>query len=557
MVSKDPRDRRSSRFCALTFDHDPEQASKEPPMVDLSYVGLSNTGAIYQNLSTPALYEEAIRREEGEVGHLGPFVVSTGKYTGRSADDKFVVEEAASRDQIWWGKVNKPFAPADFDKVVYGLRSYLQNKEVFIQDCYAGADPEYRIKVRVITEHAWHNLFARTMFIREFDPEVLASFEPDYTVIHCPDFQADPEQEHTRSEAFILLNVDRRMVVIGGTSYAGEIKKSIFTVMNYLLPQRGVLSLHSSANVGKETGDTAVFFGLSGTGKTTLSTEADRDLIGDDELGWSDQGVFNFEGGCYAKMIRLSDEAEPEIYQTTRRFGTVLENVSIDPDTRRLDLHQADTENTRGAYPITHLDNVVLDGMAGHPANIFMLTADAFGILPPIAKLTPEQAKYHFISGYTAKVAGTERGVKEPKATFSACFGAPFMPLHPTVYADLLGKKMAEHDVDVWLVNTGWTGGPYGVGERFKIAYSRAVIRAAISGALTEVTFVTDPIFGFQVPTECPGIPSELLNPRSTWDDPDAYDAKANELATLFAANFDDYAEAAGPDIAAAGPEVK
>ena len=525
-------------------------------MVDLSSVGLRHTGTVYHNLSTPALYEEAINRGEGEVGHLGPFVVSTGKYTGRSADDKFVVEEPASKDQIWWGKINRPFSPADFEKVVYGLGSYMQNKDVFVQDCYAGADPDYRIKVRVITEHAWHNLFARTMFIREFDPDVLASFEPDYTVIQCPDFQADPDQEHTRSEAFILLNVDRKMVVIGGTSYAGEIKKSIFTVMNYLLPLQGVLSLHSSANVGKREGDTAVFFCLSGTGKTTLSTEADRDLIGDDELGWSDQGVFNFEGGCYAKMIRLSDEAEPEIYQTTRRFGTVLENVTIDPQTRRLDLDQADTENTRGAYPITHLDNIAPGGMAGHPENIFMLTADAFGILPPIAKLSQEQAKYHFISGYTAKVAGTERGVKEPKATFSACFGAPFMPLHPTVYADLLGGKMAEHDVDVWLVNTGWTGGPYGVGERFKIAYSRAVIRAAISGQLKDVTFVTDPIFGFEVPTECPGIPSELLNPRSTWDDPAAYDAKAKELAGLFSANFEQFAEAAGPDIAAAGPKT-
>jgi phosphoenolpyruvate carboxykinase (ATP) len=522
-------------------------------MVDLSALGLTNLGRVYHNLSTPALYEEAINRGEGQVGHLGPLVVSTGKYTGRSADDKFVVREDTSADQIWWGKINRPFETVDFDKVLYGLRCYLQNKDVFVQDCYAGADPEYRIKVRVVTEHAWHNLFARTMFLREFDPEVLATFEPDYTVIHCPDFEADPEQEHTHSEAFILLNIARKMVVIGGTSYAGEIKKSIFTVMNYLLPQRGVLSLHSSANVADD-GDTAVFFGLSGTGKTTLSTEADRALIGDDELGWSDEGVFNFEGGCYAKMIRLSDEAEPEIYQTTRRFGTVLENVTIDPETRRLDLHQASTENTRGAYPVSHLDNVELSGMAGHPRNIFMLTADAFGVLPPISRLTPQQAKYHFISGYTAKVAGTERGVKEPKATFSACFGAPFMPLHPTVYADLLGEKIAEHDVKVWLVNTGWTGGPYGVGERFKIAHSRAVIRAAINGELDGVEYRTDPVFGFEVPTECPGVPTELLNPRSTWSDPAAYDAKAKELAGLFAENFAEFAEQAGAELANAGP---
>jgi phosphoenolpyruvate carboxykinase (ATP) len=522
-------------------------------MVDLAKVGLTNVGTVYHNLSTPALYEESIRRGEGSVGHLGPFVVSTGKYTGRSADDKFVVREPSSEAEVWWGPINRPFEPADFDTVVFGLRSYLQNKDVFVQDCYAGADPEYRIKVRVITEHAWHNLFARTMFLREFDPVVLADFVPDWTVLHCPGFQADPDHLRTRSEAFILLNFDAHMVVIGGTSYAGEIKKSIFTVMNYLLPRQGVLSLHSSANVGPN-GDTAVFFGLSGTGKTTLSTEADRALIGDDELGWSDRGVFNFEGGCYAKMIRLSDEAEPEIYQTTRRFGTILENVTIDPDTRRLDLDVADTENTRGAYPITHLDNIAEGSMAGHPRNIFMLTADAFGVLPPISRLTPEQAKYHFISGYTAKVAGTERGVKEPKATFSACFGAPFMPLHPTVYAELLGKKIAEHDVKVWLVNTGWTGGPYGVGERFKIAHSRAVIRAAISGALDDVSFGTDPVFGLAVPETCPGIPAELLSPRGTWSDPAAYDAKARELAGLFTANFAQFADEAGPEVAAAGP---
>ena len=449
--------------------------------------------------------------------------------------------------------MNKPFEQTDFDQVLYGLRSYLQNRDVFIQDAYAGADPNYRIKVRVISEHAWHSLFARNMFIREFDPDVLADFEPDYTVIHCPDFEADPDIERTASEAFILLNLDRKMVVIGGTSYAGEIKKSIFTVMNYLMPIQGVLSLHSSANVGAD-GVSAVFFGLSGTGKTTLSTEADRALIGDDELGWSDSGIFNYEGGCYAKMIRLSDEAEPEIYQTTRRFGTVLENVTIDPETRRLDLTEAGTENTRGAYPITHIDNIAEGSMAGHPKNIFMLTADAFGVLPPISRLTPDQAKYHFISGYTAKVAGTERGVKEPQATFSACFGAPFMPLHPTVYADLLGEKIAEHDVRVWLVNTGWTGGPYGVGERFKIAHSRAVISAAINGDLDDVEYSTDDAFGFEVPAECPGIPTELLTPRGTWSDPEAYDAKATELARLFVKNFDEFAEQAGLEVVEAGP---
>jgi phosphoenolpyruvate carboxykinase (ATP) len=523
-------------------------------VLQVSGIDLTKVGRVYHNLSTPELYEQAVQRGEAMIGHLGPLVVSTGKYTGRSANDKFVVREPSTESQIWWGKVNKPFEQSDFEQVLYGLRSYLQNRDIFVQDAYAGADPDYRIKVRVISEHAWHSLFARNMFIRELDPGVLETFEPDYTVVHCPDFQADPDIERTASEAFILLNLDRRMVVIGGTSYAGEIKKSIFTVMNYLMPMRGVLSLHSSANVGSD-GNSAVFFGLSGTGKTTLSTESGRALIGDDELGWSDSGVFNYEGGCYAKMIRLSDEAEPEIYQTTRRFGTVLENVTIDPGTRRLDLAEAATENTRGAYPITHIDNIAPGSMAGHPRNIFMLTADAFGVLPPISRLTPDQAKYHFISGYTAKVAGTERGVKEPQATFSACFGAPFMPLHPTVYADLLGERIAKHDVKVWLVNTGWTGGPYGVGERFKIAHSRAVIRAAINGDLDDVAFEPDPVFGFGVPVDCPGIPAELLKPRNTWSDPEEYDTKAAELAGLFAKNFAAYADRAGPAVVAAGPQ--
>ncbi len=524
-------------------------------MVDLSSVGLTNVGRVYHNLSTPSLYEEAVKRGEAEVGHLGPLVADTGKYTGRSPNDKFVVREPSSEDKIWWGKINRPIDPQWFDQLKYGLRSYLQNKDVFVQDAYSGADPRYQIKVRVITEHAWHNLFARTMLIRELDRSALEDFEPDYTVIQCPGFQADPDMEHTQSEAFILLDAGQRMVVIGGTSYAGEIKKSIFTVMNYLLPQQGVLSLHSSGNVGAD-GDSAVFFGLSGTGKTTLSTESDRAMIGDDMLAWSDEGVFNLEGGCYAKVIRLSDEAEPEIFSTTRRFGTVLENVTMDPDTRRIDLNAARTENTRAAYPITHLDNVVESGMAGHPENLFMLTADAFGVLPPIVKLTPEQAQYHFISGYTAKVAGTERGVVEPQATFSACFGAPFMPLHPTVYSDLLGKKLADHDVDVWLVNTGWTGGPYGVGERFKIAHSRAVIRAAISGALDDVEFRVDPVFGFAVPEECPGIPSEILNPRDTWDDKAAYDERAQYLAGLFVENFKEFADQAPAAVGAAGPKA-
>jgi phosphoenolpyruvate carboxykinase (ATP) len=392
------------------------------------------------------------------------------------------------------------------------------------------------------------------MFLREFDRDVLDRFEPDFTVVQCPNFHAIPELDHTRSEAFVILDFAERLVLIGGTQYAGEIKKSVFSVMNYMLPQEGVLSMHCSANEGK-AGDTAVFFGLSGTGKTTLSADPERALIGDDEHGWSERGVFNFEGGCYAKVIKLSREAEPEIHETTRRFGTVLENVAIDTDTRRLDLDDGSlTENTRAAYPISHLPHIVRDGQSGHPSNVIMLTADAFGVLPPIARLTPEQAMYHFISGYTAKVAGTERGVTEPTATFSALFGAPFMALHPTVYADLFGKLIARHHVDCWLVNTGWTGGPYGVGERIQIAYSRAVIRGALTGALREVPTKADPVFGFEVPQGCPGVPDEVLQPRETWADKEAYDAQARKLAGLFAENFAEYADKAAPEVLAAAP---
>ena len=523
-------------------------------MVDLSALGITNLGYVFRNMSTPGLYEEAIRRREGAVAHLGPLVVRTGQYTGRSADDKFIVCEPSSEDKIWWGKHNKPFDPEHFELLKIRLQAYLQGRDVFVQDCYAGADPEYRLSLRVITETAWHSMFARDMFLRELDPEALDRFEPDFVVIHCPQFHAIPEVDHTRSEAFILLNFAQRLVVIGGTSYAGEIKKAVFTVMNYLLPQRGVLGMHCSANQGPD-GDVAIFFGLSGTGKTTLSAEADRALIGDDEHGWSSRGIFNFEGGCYAKVIRLSSEAEPEIYETTRRFGTILENVSMNQESRRLDLDDDGlTENTRAAYPITHLPNIVESGIGGQPKNVIMLTADAFGVLPPIAKLMTEQAMYHFISGYTAKVAGTERGITEPTATFSALFGAPFMALHPTVYADLFGRLIAERDVDCWLVNTGWTGGAYPAGERIKIAYSRALVRAAMSGAFKGVSFTPDPVFKFQVPDHCPDVPDDVLQPRGTWHDPLAYDAKARELATLFSANFTEYADTASPEVRTAGP---
>jgi phosphoenolpyruvate carboxykinase (ATP) len=525
-------------------------------MLDLSYLGITNVGRVYHNLSTPALYEQAIRRRDGWVAHLGPLVVRTGQYTGRSANDKFVVKEPSSEDRIWWGKYNEPIEPERFERLKLRLQAYLQGRDVFVQDCYAGADPEYRIRVRVVNQHAWHNLFIRNMFIREFDRAVLDNFEPEFTILHCPSFQAIPEVDGTHSEAFILLHFGERLVIIGGTSYAGEMKKSIFSVMNYLLPQSGVLSMHCSANRGPDD-DTAIFFGLSGTGKTTLSAEADRALIGDDEHGWSGRGVFNFEGGCYAKVIKLDPEAEPEIFETTRRFGTILENVAIDTETRRLDLDDDSlTENTRAAYPITHLPNIVADGMGNHPRNVIMLTADAFGVLPPIARLTPAQAMYHFLSGYTAKVAGTERGVTEPKATFSALFGAPFMTLHPTVYADLLGDRIANYDAKCWLVNTGWTGGPYGVGERIKIAYSRAVVRGAMSGALADVPYVTDPIFGFEVPQRCPDVPDDVLNPRATWADADAYDVQVRKLAGLFAENFESFADRATEEVVAAGPKI-
>jgi phosphoenolpyruvate carboxykinase (ATP) len=523
-------------------------------MVDLSYLGIANVDEVFHNLSTPALVEEAVRRREGHLAHLGPLVTRTGHYTGRSADDKFVVRESSSEEKIWWGQHNKPMAPEHFERLRIRLQAYLQGRDVFVQDCYAGADPEYRLRVRVLTETAWHNMFVRNMFLRELNRDALEKFEPDFTVLHCPNFQAIPSLDHTHSEAFILLNFGERSVIIGGTSYAGEIKKSVFTVMNYLLPQRGVLGMHCSANRGSG-GDVALFFGLSGTGKTTLSSEADRALIGDDEHGWSDRGIFNFEGGCYAKVIRLSAEAEPEIYETTRRFGTILENVALDPQTRRIDLDNATlAENTRAAYPITHLPNIVEDGRSDHPRNIVLLTADAFGVLPPIAKLTPAQAMYHFLSGYTAKVAGTERGVTEPKATFSACFGAPFMALHPTVYADLFGKKIAKHSANCWLVNTGWTGGVYGTGHRMEIRHTRAMLRGALSGQLDDVGFLTDPIFKVAVPQRCPGVPAEVLQPRETWQDKAAYDAKARELAGRFAENFAHFATEASPEVQAAAP---
>ncbi len=509
-----------------------QEQGRFPSSFGVDHHGIENPGYTWWNLSTPALYEHAIRRGEGVIAHLGPLVTRTGQYTGRSPDDKFVVREPSSEDRVWW-ESNRALEPGTFDGLFRRLRAYLQGKELFLQDCYVGADHSYRVPMRVISECAWHSLFARNMFLHA-SPEELASHRPDLTVIHAPQFQAVPEADGTNSSAFIVLHLGQRLVLIGGTAYAGEIKKSVFSVMNYLLPPQGVLPMHCSANVGPD-GDVALFFGLSGTGKTTLSASPERRLIGDDEHGWSDRGIFNLEGGCYAKVIGLSPEEEPEIYETTRRFGTILENVTLDGVTRRLNLDDDSlTENTRGSYPIPHIPNAIRDGIGDHATNVIMLTADAFGVLPPVAKLTLEQAVFHFLLGYTAKVAGTERGVVEPQATFSACFGAPFITHHPEVYAQLLADRIERHGASVWLVNTGWTGGSYGQGHRISIAYTRAIVRAILDASLQEAPMDTDPVFGLQVPRTCPGVPSELLRPRETWKSREAYDEQAARVAAMF-----------------------
>jgi len=523
---------------------------------DISDTGILNPGRIHYNLSVPQLYEAAIRDGEGDIAADGPLVVNTGTYTGRSPNDKFTVEEGAAKENVWWGKVNKPISEDVFNRLYDRATAYLQGRDLYVRDCYAGHDPAHRLPVRIINQRAWHNLFALNMFVREDNRDALKDFKPAFTVLHVPEMNASPEQDGTNSEAFVLVHFGRKVVLIGGTRYAGEVKKSIFTVLNYLLPEKGVLPMHCSANIGA-AGDSALFFGLSGTGKTTLSADPKRKLIGDDEHGWTENGIFNFEGGCYAKVIKLSKEAEPEIYETTRRFGTVLENVVFDPDTRKIDLDDGSrTENTRASYPIEFIPNYEPSGLGGHPKNIVMLTCDAFGVLPPISKLTPAQAMYHFISGYTAKVAGTERGVKEPSATFSTCFGAPFMPRHPTVYARLLGEKIAKHGSTCWLVNTGWAGGPYGVGSRIKIQYTRAMVNAALDGALDNAEFHTHPVFGLAYPIEVPGVPGEVLNPRESWSDKTAYDAKAVHLAGLFNKNFEEFKDLADAEVIAAAPKA-
>jgi phosphoenolpyruvate carboxykinase (ATP) len=521
----------------------------------LRALGLDNLGRVYWDLPTSELYEEAIRRYEASLSHLGPLVVRTGQHTGRLPHDKFLVREPSSESKISWGKINRPMASDKFDGLKHRLCAYLQGKDIFIENCYAGADEHYRLPIRIISERATAALFARTMFIRELDLEKLAKHGPEFTVLHAPNFHADPEIDGTHSEAFVLMHFGKKPILIGGTAYAGEIKKSIFTVMNYLLPQKGVMAMHCSANYGSDENDAAIFFGLSGTGKTTLSADPGRTLIGDDEHGWSDHGVFNFEGGCYAKVIKLSREGEPEIYETTRRFGTLLENVAMDMRTRHVDLDDASlTENTRAAYPITHIPNMTRSGKAGHPKHVIMLTCDAFGVLPPVARLTPAQAMYHFLAGYTAKVAGTEAGIKEPQATFSACFGAPFMALPPTVYAKLLGDRIAKHNVEVWLINTGWSGGSYGQGQRIKLGFTRAMVKAILCGALRNTATQPDPIFGFAVPRSCPGVPDEIMIPRDTWKDKAAYDRKARELAAMFEKNFAENASDASEEVKKAGP---
>jgi phosphoenolpyruvate carboxykinase (ATP) len=524
----------------------------------LEELGFGGAGRVYWNLSRPALYEHAIARGEAALSASGALVADTGSHTGRSPNDKFVVEDPDVTGDLWWGAVNRPLAPERFEALLAHVAAHLAGRDLWVFDGWAGADPRYRLPVRVVTESAWHGLFARNMFIKEPSGEALAAFAPGFTVIDAASCLADPAEHGTASGTFILVSFARRLVLIGGTAYAGEIKKSIFSVMNYLLPRQGVLSMHCSCNYGASRDDAALFFGLSGTGKTTLSADPQRRLIGDDEHGWSEDGVFNIEGGCYAKVIRLSAAGEPEIWRASHAFGTILENVVFDEASREIDF-AADrrTENTRSSYPLESLDHVDLGGRCGHPRHVVFLTADAFGVLPPISRLTPAQAMYHFLSGYTAKVAGTERGVTEPKATFSACFGAPFLPLHPGTYAAMLGEKLERHGVRVWLLNTGWTGGAYGTGSRIELAWTRRMVQAALGGELDAAATRTDPVFGLAVPQRIEGISEEVLDPRRTWADPAAYDAQARQLAGMFAANFEHFAAGVGADVAAAGPVLE
>ena len=519
--------------------------------------GLLGVSAVHWNSTTPQLYEAGLRRSEGVLSIDGAFVTKTGEYTGRSPKDKFMIKDPSIDKDVWWGPVNQPLENDKFRIIQNRMMDYLQGREVFVQDCYCGADPTYRLPVRIVTENAWHSLFARNMFIQPEDEELM-TFRPEWTVIQIPDFHSIPDTDGTNSEVCILVNIPEKTVLVGGSHYTGEIKKSIFGVMNWILPALGVMTMHCSASVG-ESGDTAIFFGLSGTGKTTLSSDSKRTMIGDDEHGWSDSGIFNFEGGCYAKTINLSAQAEPEIYAASRRFGTVLENVVIDPTTRMPDFYDGSlAENARSSYPLDYLKKVDPSGMGNHPENIIMLTADAFGVLPPISKMSADQAMYHFLSGYTAKVAGTERGMTSgAEATFSTCFGAPFLPRHPTVYAKLLGEKIAKHNSNCWLVNTGWSGGVYGVGDRMKISHTKAMVNAALENKLSNVEMHTDPNFGLLVPQNCPNVPTEVLTPRKTWSNNEEYDSTAQTLAKAFENNFKQFENHVSEDVNKAGIHSK
>ncbi|PRY90644.1 phosphoenolpyruvate carboxykinase (ATP) [Mongoliibacter ruber] len=520
----------------------------------LSDLGIETSKKVFWNLQPAELVEHAIKNQEGVLTDTGALMADTGAFTGRSPKDRFIVKDELTRDSIWWGDINIPIEEQKFDQIYSKMLDFIKDKDLYVRDAYAGADQKYRLNIRVINTLAWHNMFCYNMFLRPSKDE-LENFSNEFTIICAPDFKSDPSEDGTRQENFAIINLSKKILLIGGTAYAGEMKKGIFSVLNFILPHKhSVLSMHCSANVGKN-GDSAIFFGLSGTGKTTLSADPNRGLIGDDEHGWNEESIFNFEGGCYAKVIDLTREKEPEIWDAIR-FGAIVENTRFLPNTRTVDYTNKEvTENTRTSYPIEHIFNAITPSKAGIPKNIFFLTADAFGVIPPISKLNKSQAMYHFISGYTAKVAGTEVGVVEPKTTFSACFGAAFLPLHPTKYAALFGEKMEKHQVNVWLINTGWTGGPYGVGKRMKLAYTRAMITAALNGELDHVSYRQHSVFGVSIPESCPNVPVDVLSPRATWSDREAYDKKARELGTEFIKNFEKYSDYATEDILAGAPK--
>ncbi len=521
----------------------------------LEATGIKKVKEAHWNLTAAELIETAIQNKEGHLTDTGAIMCDTGKFTGRSPKDRYIVKDSYTEEKVWWGNINIPFSPENFDRIYNKMLGYLEERKVYVRDAYAGADKTHRLRLRVINTMAWHNLFCYNMFIRPEEYK-LKDFDPNFTIICCPEFEADPETDGVRQENFAIVNFTKKMILIGGTAYSGEMKKGIFSVLNFLLPtEEGVLPMHCSANMGPERHDTAIYFGLSGTGKTTLSADPNRLLIGDDEHGWTDKNVFNFEGGCYAKVINLNAESEPDIYNAIT-YGAILENTRFQPNTRNVDYKNVEvTENTRVSYPIENIKNIIQPSIGGIPKNIFFLTLDAFGVIPPIQRLSKGQAMYHFISGYTSKVAGTEAGVTDPEPVFSACFGAPFMPLHPTAYAEMLGAKMEENNVNVWLINTGWTGGPFGVGSRIKLKFTRAMISAALSGVLDNVGYRTHSIFGAEIPLTCPGVPNEILSPRETWKNDEAFYKKANELAVMFNKNFDKFREFANEEILAGEPK--